>query len=103
MKAIVQTEYGSADVLKLAEVEQPVISDQMSDALLVKVCATAVSAGDWHLMRGTPFLVRFIYGGVRRPRIKILGTDVAGEVTAIGRNVTQFKPGDQVFGELSEC
>jgi 2-desacetyl-2-hydroxyethyl bacteriochlorophyllide A dehydrogenase len=103
MKAIVQTEYGSADVLKLVEVEQPVVSDQMPNALLVKVRATAVSAGDWHLMRGTPFLVRFIYGGVRRPQIKILGTDVAGEVMAIGRNVTQFKPGDQVFGELSEC
>jgi NADPH:quinone reductase-like Zn-dependent oxidoreductase len=103
MKAIVQTEYGSADVLKLAEVEQPVVSDQMPDAVLVKVHATAVSAGDWHLMRGTPFLVRLIYGGVRRPRIKILGTDVAGEVAAIGRQVTQFKPGDLVFGELSEC
>jgi 2-desacetyl-2-hydroxyethyl bacteriochlorophyllide A dehydrogenase len=103
MKAIVQTEYGSADVLKLVEVEQPVMSDEMPNAVLVKVHATSVHAGDWHLMRGTPFLVRLMYGGLRQPRIKILGTDMAGEVVAIGRDVTQFKPGDQVFGELSEC
>ena len=99
MKAIVQTEYGSPDVLKLAEVDRPVLSD---NGVLVRVRATAVHAGDWHLMRGEPFFVRLIYGGMRSPKIKILGTDMAGEVEAVGKAVTQFKPGDQVFGDLSE-
>ncbi len=99
MKAIVQTEYGSADVLRLAEVDQPVVSDQ---SVLIRVHATSVHAGDWHLMRGTPFLLRLIYGGLRSPRFKILGTDVAGEVEAVGKAVTQFQPGDRVFGDLSE-
>ncbi|MGG6263060.1 NAD(P)-dependent alcohol dehydrogenase [Leptolyngbya sp. AN03gr2] len=99
MKAIVQTEYGSPDVLKLAEVDRPALSDS---GVLVRVRATAVHAGDWHLMRGEPFFVRLIYGGVRSPKIKILGTDMAGEVEAVGKAVTQFKPGDQIFGDLSE-
>jgi NADPH:quinone reductase-like Zn-dependent oxidoreductase len=99
MKAIVQTEYGSADVLRLAEVDRPVVSD---NGVLVRVHAAAVHAGDWHLMRGTPFLLRLIYGGLRSPRFKILGTDMAGEVAFVGKAVTQFKPGDQVFGDLSE-
>ncbi len=99
MKAIVQTEYGSADVLRLAEVEPPTLSD---NGVLVRVHATSVHAGDWHLMRGTPYLVRLMYGGLRKPRIKILGTDVAGCVEAVGPAVTQFKPGDEVFGDLSE-
>ncbi|NJR51828.1 MAG: NAD(P)-dependent alcohol dehydrogenase [Leptolyngbyaceae cyanobacterium CSU_1_3] len=100
MKAIVQTEYGSADVLRLAQVDQPVVSE---NGVLVRVRATSVHAGDWHLMRGRPFFIRLIYGGVRSPKIKILGTDVAGEVEAVGKAVTQFKPGDQVFGDLSEA
>jgi len=100
MKAIVQTQYGSADVLKLAEVDQPILSD---NSVLVRVHATSVHAGDCHLMRGKPFLIRLIYGGMRSPKIKILGTDVAGEVKAVGTAVTQFKPGDQVFGDLSEA
>ncbi|BAU16074.1 zinc-binding oxidoreductase (plasmid) [Leptolyngbya sp. NIES-3755] len=100
MKAIVQTEYGSPDVLRLAEVDRPALSDS---GVLVRVRATAVHAGDWHLMRGEPFFIRLIYGGMRSPKITILGTDMAGEVEAVGKAVTQFKPGDQVFGDLSEA
>jgi NADPH:quinone reductase-like Zn-dependent oxidoreductase len=99
MKAIVQTEYGSPDVLRLAEVEKPALTD---NGLLVKVQATSVNSGDWRLMRGTPFLVRLMYGGLRKPKIKTLGIDVAGRVEAVGPAVTQFQPGDEVFGELSE-
>jgi NADPH:quinone reductase-like Zn-dependent oxidoreductase len=100
MKAIIQTEYGSPDVLKLAEVDKPVVPD---NGVLVRVHAAAVDAGTWHLMRGSPFLLRFIFGGILKPKIKILGTDVAGRVEAVGKDVTQFQPGDEVFGDLSEC
>ena len=100
MKAIVQTEYGSPDVLSLREVDRPVVSDSK---VLVRVHATSVHAGDWHLMRGTPWLIRLIFGGLFKPKTQILGTDMAGTVEAIGSEVTQFKLGDQVFGDLSEC
>jgi NADPH:quinone reductase-like Zn-dependent oxidoreductase len=100
MKAIVQTEYGSADVLRLEDVEKPVVPD---NGVLVRVHAASVHAGDWHLMRGTPFLIRFIFGGLLKPKIKILGTDAAGRVEAVGKDTMQFKPGDEVFGDLSEC
>lgn len=99
MKAIAQYEYGSTNVLKMEEVDRPVVSD---NTVLVRVRGAAVHAGDWHLMRGQPFFVRFIYGGLRKPQTKILGCDVAGEVEAVGKNVTQFQPGDLVFGDLSE-
>jgi NADPH:quinone reductase-like Zn-dependent oxidoreductase len=103
MKAIVQTEYGSPDVLRLAEVDLPAQPENMPDhSVLVRVHATAVHAGDWHLMRGSPFLLRLIYGGLRQPRFKILGCDVAGQVEAVGKAVTQFQVGDRVFGDLSE-
>ncbi|HEY9662518.1 MAG TPA: NAD(P)-dependent alcohol dehydrogenase, partial [Allocoleopsis sp.] len=100
MKAIARSEYGSAAVLKLEAVDKPVVADQ---GVLVKVYATSVNAGDRHLMRGTPFIIRLIYGGLRQPKVKILGFDVAGRVEAVGQAVTQFKPGDAVFGDLSEC
>lgn len=100
MKAIVRYQYGSADVLNLEEVDQPIVSAR---DVLVRVEATSVNAGDWHLMRGTPFIVRLIYGGLRQPKLKILGFDIAGRVEAVGQDVTQFKPGDEVFGDLSEC
>jgi NADPH:quinone reductase-like Zn-dependent oxidoreductase len=99
MKAIVRTKYGAPDVLSLAEVEKPVVPD---NGVLVRVYGSSVNAGDWHLMRGTPFLIRFMFGGLRKPNLKILGFDVAGRVEAIGKDVTQFQPGDQVFGDLSE-
>jgi NADPH:quinone reductase-like Zn-dependent oxidoreductase len=100
MKAIVQTVYGSPDVLQLAEVQRPIVSD---DGVLVRVKASSINAGDWHLMRGDPFLIRLMFGGLRKPKIKTLGMDVAGIVEAVGRSVTQFKPGDAVFGDTSEA
>jgi NADPH:quinone reductase-like Zn-dependent oxidoreductase len=99
MKAIVQTEYGSPDVLSLAEVEKPIVSGRN---VLVKVHASSINSADWRLMRGTPFLVRLMYGGLRKPKIQTLGVDFAGRVEAVGPEVTQFQPGDEVFGELSE-
>ena len=99
MKAIVQSEYGSADVLRLEDVDQPAVA---SDQVLVKICATSVHAGDWHLMRGTPLLIRLIFGGLLKPKTKTIGTDIAGEVEAVGKAVSQFRLGDQVFGDLSE-
>ncbi|HEY9630727.1 MAG TPA: NAD(P)-dependent alcohol dehydrogenase [Coleofasciculaceae cyanobacterium] len=100
MKAIVQSEYGSADVLRLEEVDQPIVSAQ---DVRVRIHAASVNAGDWHLMRGTPFLSRLIFGGLLKPQIKILGCDMAGRVEAIGKEVTQFRPGDAVYGDLSAC
>lgn len=99
MKAIVQHRYGSPEVLQLAEVNQPSVPD---NGVLVRVKACSVNAGDKYLMRGKPFLVRFMFGGLRKPKIKTLGMDVAGIVEAVGRSVTQFQPGDAVFGDTSE-
>ena len=100
MRAIVQTEYGSTEVLRLEEVDKPVVPN---NGVLVRVHAASVNAGDWHLMRGTPFISRLMFGGLLKPKIKILGFDIAGRVEAVGKNVTQFEPGDEVFGDLSEC
>jgi NADPH:quinone reductase-like Zn-dependent oxidoreductase len=100
MKAIVQTKYGSTDMLSLQEVDKPVLSD---NGVLVKVHAASVNSGDWHLMRGTPFLSRLIFGGILKPKFKILGMDVAGKVEAVGKDVTHFQPDDEVFGDLTEC
>lgn len=99
MKAIVCYNYGSPDVLKLEEVEKPACKD---DEVLVKVHAASANAGDWHLMRGEPFMVRLMFG-LLKPKIKIPGADIAGRVEAVGANVKQFRPGDEVFGDLSEC
>ena len=100
MNAIVQTEYGSPDVLQLKEVDRPV---PQAHEVLIKVQASSVHAGVWHLMRGTPFLIRLIFGGWLKPKIPILGNDVAGRIEAVGQNVTEFQLGDEVFGDLSEC
>ncbi len=94
MKAIVFHQYGAPAVLQCEEIEKPVVGD---DEVLIKVRAASVNPLDWHFMRGVPYLVR-IAAGLRRPKITRLGVDVAGEVEAVGRNVTQFKPGDEVFG-----
>jgi NADPH:quinone reductase-like Zn-dependent oxidoreductase len=99
MKAIVATKYGSPDVLNLEEVEKPAPKD---DEVLVEVRAASVNAGDWHLLRADPFLTRLAFG-LLRPKHKILGADVAGRIEAVGGNVTQFQPGDEVFGDLSGC
>ncbi len=100
MKAIVQTEYGSPNMLSLQEVDKPVVT---ANSVLVRVRAASVNAGDWHLMRGDPFLSRLMFGGILKPKFKTLGMDVAGYVEAVGKDVTQFQVGDEVFGDLSEC
>jgi len=97
MKAMVYHTYGSPDVLKCAEVPQPVPGDT---EVLIQVHAVGVNAGDWHLLRGSPFLIRLM-AGLRRPKQAIIGSDVAGRVKAVGGKVTRLKPGDAVFGELS--
>src|SRR5690606_25819762 len=81
----------------LEEVQKPVPQD---NEVLVKVVAASAAAGDWHLLRADPFLTRFMYG-LLKPKHKILGASVAGRVEAVGENVTQFQPGDEVFGDLS--
>jgi NADPH:quinone reductase-like Zn-dependent oxidoreductase len=96
MKAIVQNRYGSADVLEFREVDEPVASD---DQLLVRVRAASVHADVWHVMRGVPYVLRIMGAGVRRPKNLVPGTDLAGRVESVGRNVTRFQPGDEVFGQ----
>ncbi|HEY6581366.1 MAG TPA: NAD(P)-dependent alcohol dehydrogenase [Rubrobacter sp.] len=98
MRAIVYEEYGSPDVLNLQDVEKPAPKD---NEVLVKVHAASVNAADWHIMRANPPLVRLMGFGLLRPKYKILGADVAGRVEAVGRNVKQFQPGDEIFGDLS--
>jgi NADPH:quinone reductase-like Zn-dependent oxidoreductase len=95
MKAIVQDKYGTADVLELRDVETPKAGD---DELLIRVHAAGVDPGVWHLMTGLPYLVRVMGFGLRKPKMRIRGTDVAGSVEAAGKNVSRFKEGDQVYG-----
>src|SRR5438876_3275343 len=94
MKAIVYHEYGSPDVLKCEEIEKPVPKD---DEVLVKVRAASVNPIDWRLMKGEPRAFRIVPRLLKMP-IGRPGVDAAGEVEAVGKNVTQFKPGDEVFG-----
>ena len=94
MKAIVYHRYGSPDVLKCEDIERPTPKD---NEVLVKVRAASANPIDWHFMRGTPYFMRLMTG-LRKPKITTAGVDVAGEVEAIGRKVTRFKPGDEVFG-----
>ncbi|HEX6555907.1 MAG TPA: NAD(P)-dependent alcohol dehydrogenase [Ktedonobacteraceae bacterium] len=94
MKAIVYTKYGRPDVLQYKEVEIPVPKD---GEILVKIHAASANPLDWHLMRGAPFLAR-LAGGLRKPKDPRLGADLAGRVEAVGSHVTQFQPGDEVFG-----
>jgi NADPH:quinone reductase-like Zn-dependent oxidoreductase len=98
MQAMIYTEYGSPDVLKLAEVAAPTPGD---DDVLIHIYAASLNAGDRILLRGDPFMVRFT-AGLRKPKHQILGADVAGRVAAVGCNVTQFQVGDAVFGDLSD-
>ena len=94
MKAIVYTEYGPPNVLQLKEVEKPAPKENQ---VLIKVHAASVNAGDWREMRADPFLIR-LGGGLLRPKDPRLGSDVSGRVEAVGENVKQFRPGDEVFG-----
>src|ERR1700736_3050949 len=94
MKAIVQDKYGSSEVLELRDIERPEIGD---DEVLLRVRAAAVNPGDWAIMSGLPYIARPVYG-LRRPKNAVRGTDVVGEVEAVGTSVTRFRPGDEVFG-----
>src|SRR4051795_9885351 len=94
MKAIVYCDYGIAN-LKLREIEKPVPDD---DQILVRVRAASVNPYDWHFVEGTPYVMRAMGVGLRKPKDTRLGVDFAGTVEAVGKNVTQFKPGDEVFG-----
>jgi NADPH:quinone reductase-like Zn-dependent oxidoreductase len=95
MKAIVQNVYGSPEVLQLEDIDKPVISD---DDVLVQVHAAGVDAGVWHLMAGKPYLLRLFGFGLRKPKLRVRGRDLAGTVSAVGKKVTRFQPGDEVFG-----
>ncbi|MFH1103798.1 MAG: NAD(P)-dependent alcohol dehydrogenase [Actinomycetota bacterium] len=94
MKAVVQYTYGPPEVLEVREIEPPAIGD---DGVLIRVHAASVNAYDWHMMTGKPYLAR-LQGGLRRPKRQVPGVDVAGTVEAVGRNVTEFRPGDEVWG-----
>jgi NADPH:quinone reductase-like Zn-dependent oxidoreductase len=96
MRAIVQDGYGPADRLRLAEVDRPTVGD---DEVLVRVRATSVHPDVWHVVTGRPVVLRLMGSGLRRPACRIPGTDVAGTVEAVGRTVTRFQPGAEVFGE----
>src|SRR6266496_6002613 len=95
MKSILQTSYGSSDVLRLMDIEKPTPKENQ---VLVKVHAASINAKDYRMMQADPFFIRLMGNGFLKPKDQRIGTDVAGRVEAIGENVTQFKPGDEVFG-----
>jgi NADPH:quinone reductase-like Zn-dependent oxidoreductase len=94
MKAVVRERYGPPEVLELRDVEKPTLDD---DSILVRVRAASLNAYDWHMLRGSPYLVRMM-SGLRKPKSSAMGVDVSGEIEAVGKNVTRFQPGDAVFG-----
>src|SRR5207245_10509073 len=96
MKAIVRSKYGSPDVLELREIAKPAVED---DHVLVRVHAASINAGDWHAMRGKPYIIRLMLGGLFKPRTKnaVLGGDLAGRVEADGGDVIGFTPGQDVL------
>jgi len=96
MKAVVYMNYGSPDVLEVRDVKKPVPND---DQILVKIAAASINPLDWHFMEGTPYIMRVMGTGLRKPKTPRLGVDLSGQVEAVGKNVTQFKPGDEVFGQ----
>jgi NADPH:quinone reductase-like Zn-dependent oxidoreductase len=96
MRAIVQSRYGSVDDLNLSEVPRP---EPAADEVLVRVRAASVHPDVWHVVAGRPAVLRLMGSGVRRPRERVPGTDVAGVVESVGSAVTRFQPGDEVFGE----
>jgi NADPH:quinone reductase-like Zn-dependent oxidoreductase len=99
MKAIISTQYGPPETLEYQEVDKPIPED---DQVLVKIHAVSVNYGNLVLLRGKPFLARFAFG-LLSPKYKIPGGDIAGVVESVGKNVTQFQPGDEVYGDLSNC
>src|SRR6187455_2200818 len=94
MKAIMQTRYGSARVLETRDIDKPAVGD---DEVLVRVRAASIHVGDWILMTGSPFVMRFV-SGLRKPKNPVPGTDIAGVVEAIGRDVQRLRIGAEVFG-----
>ena len=94
MKAIVQDKYGSPDVLKLEDIDKPVVKD---DEVLVRVRAASANPADWHFMRGLPYIMR-PQAGLGKPKNRVLGRDIAGQVELVGKDVAGFRPGDEVFG-----
>ncbi len=97
MNAIVYNRYGSAEVLELQQLEKPAVTD---DGILLRILAASVNPLDWHFMTGKPYFMR-LQAGLRKPKKTTLGVDMAGRVEAVGKNVTKFKPGDEVFGGSS--
>lgn len=97
MKAIINDRYGLPDMLELREIDRP---EPGPKEVLVKILAASVNKADWHLLRGKPFPVRLM-SGLLKPRIRTLGADVVGIVERVGSEVTQFRPGHEVFGDLS--
>jgi NADPH:quinone reductase-like Zn-dependent oxidoreductase len=96
MKAIVQDKYGTPDALELREIDKPVVKD---DEVLVQVHAASVHPDVWHVVRGLPYVLRLMGAGLLKPKNRVPGTDAAGHVESVGKNVTRFQPGDEVFGE----
>jgi NADPH:quinone reductase-like Zn-dependent oxidoreductase len=96
VKAVIQDRYGEADVLALRDIEEPVPAD---DEVLITVRAAGVDQGAWHLMTGRPYLVRLGFG-LRAPKVRVRGREVSGTVRTVGQRVTQFQPGDDVYGTV---
>ncbi len=99
MKAIILKKYGLPKVLEVGEVDKPAPKDR---EVLVKIHAASINDWDWGLVRGKPFVIRLFFG-LRKPRVRILGADIAGTIEAVGSKVTSFKPGDEIYCDLSEC
>ena len=99
MKAIILKEYGLPNVLEIGEVSKPSPSD---DEVLVKVHSASINDWDWGLVRGKPFVIRLFFG-LKKPKINIPGVDVSGKIEAVGSNVSSFKIGDEIYGDLSDC
>ena len=95
MKAIVQRTYGPADVLEFTDIDMPVVGD---NGVLVRVHAAGLHIGDWHVMTGLPYMLRVVGFGLRAPNVRVRGRDVAGTVESVGKSVTEFRAGDDVFG-----
>lgn len=102
MKAFVLRSYGSPDVLDLTDIDKPVPGDD-EVLVLVRVRATSVNPYDWHNMRGEPYIGRLMGGlGLRNPKLSVLGADMAGQVEAVGKDMTEFRPGEEVFAVLKQ-
>ncbi|HVM71069.1 MAG TPA: NAD(P)-dependent alcohol dehydrogenase [Anaerolineales bacterium] len=97
MKAIIYDKYGSADMIQVTDIPKP---DPGEDEILVKVMAASLNAYDWHFLSADIFLIRLMGGGLLRPKNTRLGADLAGRVESVGKNIHQFKPGDEVYGEI---